>query len=100
MQEIGILNGMKGKIPGDFSIIAVNVDGMGSAEALKKFVEEENIWFKIGIDSDGSIAKRYGVYLLPTSFLIDRNFMVRFKFVGPVLEEDLLKKIEEVEWSN
>jgi|YelNatPaOPRAMG01_1025707.scaffolds.fasta_scaffold131626_2 peroxiredoxin len=98
MQEIGILNGMKGKISENFSILAINVDGMGSIERLKKFVNEENIWFKICIDRDGSITRRYGVYSLPTSFLIDKNFMIRFRFLGPILnDEDLFKKVKEIE---
>jgi len=97
MQELGILNGMKEKIPEDFSIFAINVDGINSMEKLVKFVSEENIWFKIGVDRDGSITKKYGVYSLPTSFLIDRNFMIRFRFLGPVLnEKDLFRKIEEI----
>ncbi len=95
--EIGILKDMEKRFPPDFSIIAINVDGMNSIEELKEFIEKENLWFRVVIDQDGSIASRYGVYSLPTSFLIDKNFMVRFRFMGPILNENyLLKSISQL----
>jgi peroxiredoxin len=48
------------------------------------------------LDPDGKIAKRYGVYAIPTNFLIDRQGIIREILVGEVFKEekfirDLLK---------
>lgn len=97
LTQMGILKDMKKNLPDNFSIFAVNVDGMVSKDRLKRFIKEEDIWFRIALDPDGSIVRRYGVYSLPTSFLIDKNFMIRFRFLGPILSADnILKRVSEL----
>lgn len=97
MAELSLLKNMKEKFPQDITAIAINVDGKGVVDTLKKFIEEEGIWFKVGVDEDGGISAKYGVASLPSSFIIDRNFIIRLRFVGPILdEEDLLKKLGEI----
>ena len=45
------------------------------------------------IDQDGRIGIDFGVYGVPETFLIDKEGKIRFKQIGPVTEEALLKTI-------
>lgn len=55
------------------------------------YVEQFGISYPNGVDEDGEIAIEYGVQGIPEKFFIDRNGLVRQKFVGP-LREDVLRE--------
>jgi cytochrome c biogenesis protein CcmG/thiol:disulfide interchange protein DsbE len=44
-------------------------------------------------DLDGRIAIDYGVYGAPETYLIDKNGVIRFKHIGPLTPEVLIKTI-------
>jgi peroxiredoxin len=77
-----------------FLVLAVNVKQ--SPEVALAFTAQLDITFPVPLDPDGKIAKRYGVYAIPTNFLIDRQGIIREILVGEVFKEekfirDLLK---------
>jgi cytochrome c biogenesis protein CcmG/thiol:disulfide interchange protein DsbE len=77
-----------------FLVLAVNVKQ--SAEVTLAFIAQLDITFPIPLDPDGKIARRYGVYAIPTNFLIDREGIIREILIGEVFREekplkDLLK---------
>jgi len=77
-----------------FLVLAVNVKQ--SAQVAESFTAQLDITFPIPLDPDGEIAKRYGVYAIPTNFLIDREGTIREILIGEVFREekvlrDLLK---------
>jgi peroxiredoxin len=77
-----------------FLVLAVNVKQ--SAEVALTFTAQLDITFPVPLDRDGNIAKQYGVYAIPTNFLIDREGIIRDILVGEVFREetvlrDLLK---------
>jgi peroxiredoxin len=77
-----------------FLVLAVNVKQ--SREVILAFTAQLDITFPIPLDPDGKMAKRYGVYGIPTNFLIDRQGIIREILVGEVFKEekvlrDLLK---------
>ena len=77
-----------------FLVLAVNVKQ--SAEVALAFTAQLNITFPVPLDTDGKMAKRYGVYAIPTNFLIDRQGVIREILIGEVFKEekvlrDLLK---------
>jgi len=77
-----------------FLVLAVNVKQ--SPEVALAFTAQLDISFPVPLDPDGKIAKRYGVYGIPTNFLIDREGTIREILVGEVFKEekfmrDLLK---------
>ena len=45
------------------------------------------------MDPEGRIGIDFGVYGVPETFLIDKEGKIRFKQIGPVTEEALLKTI-------
>lgn len=77
-----------------FLVLAVNVKQ--SAEVALAFTAQLDVTFPVPLDSDGKMAKRYGVYAIPTNFLIDRQGIIREILIGEVFREekplrDLLK---------
>jgi peroxiredoxin len=77
-----------------FIVLAVNVKQ--SAAVVEAFTAQLDITFPVLLDSDGKMAQRYGVYAVPTNFLIDRQGIIREIFMGEVFKEenflrDLLK---------
>jgi len=77
-----------------FLVLAVNVKQ--SAEVALAFTAQLDITFPVPLDPDGKMARRYGVYAIPTNFLIDREGTIREILIGEVFKEekvlrDLLK---------
>ena len=63
---------------------------------VEAFTAQLDITFPVLLDLDGKMAKRYGVYAIPTNFLIDRQSVIREISIGEVFKEekvlrDLLK---------
>ncbi len=74
-------------------IVAASVDK--DRNQLVGFVREYSIPFEVVHDADGSVARRYGVFRYPETFLIDRSGKVRFHLVGAVdwTDKTVLKAI-------
>lgn len=77
-----------------FLVLAVNVKQ--SAEVALAFIGQLDVTFPVPLDPDGDLARRYGVYAIPTNFLIDREGTIREILIGEVFREekplrDLLK---------
>jgi cytochrome c biogenesis protein CcmG, thiol:disulfide interchange protein DsbE len=77
-----------------FLVLAVNVKQ--SAEVALAFTAQLDVTFPVPLDPDGGLARKYGVYAIPTNFLIDRQGIIREILIGEVFREekplrDLLK---------
>jgi thiol-disulfide isomerase/thioredoxin len=59
--------------------IAVN---SGTDEEIKSFMSERNLSYRVINDSDGLLAKKFGVEVFPTTFIYDANDTLRFSEVG------------------
>jgi len=60
-----------------------------SLEDLSKYLKElGNPYTKIGIDTYGEASIEWGVYGLPETFIIDREGIVKYKHVGPLMKKD------------
>jgi len=77
-----------------FVVLAVNVKQ--SAQVAEAFTAQLDITFPIPLDPDGTLARKYGIYAIPTNFLIDQKGIIREILIGEVFREekplqDLLK---------
>jgi peroxiredoxin len=61
-------------------IIAVSIDK--SAEIVRNYLKRMPADFVILHDNNNDAASTYGVYSLPTNFLIDRNGIIKHRFIG------------------
>ncbi|MCL5110374.1 MAG: TlpA family protein disulfide reductase [Chloroflexi bacterium] len=67
------------------------VDQHEAADTVKRFVDEFQLTFPVGVDADGSLFARYGVQFIPTSFVVDKNGVVRFMKVGQ-MDRDTIRR--------
>jgi thiol-disulfide isomerase/thioredoxin len=64
----------------DFEIVAVNLDE--DVADAKKFLAEHAVHFPVALDPSGDVPKSFGLIGMPTSYLIDRNGVVRLSYQG------------------
>lgn len=57
------------------------------SDAQQWLAQNGNPYKLVGFDGDGSTAINWGVYGTPETFIIDKNGIVRYKYVGPVSDE-------------
>jgi peroxiredoxin len=69
----------------------VAIDQHEAADTVKRFVDEFRLTFPVGIDGDGSLFARYGVQYIPTSYVVDKNGVVRFMKVGQ-MDKDTIRR--------
>ncbi len=66
--------------PKGLTVIAINVDkGGGAADA---FLKDYPPVFKIAFDPSGAVAESYGVWTMPSSYLIDKKGNLRYAHKG------------------
>lgn len=64
-----------------------------TANALAFFDELGNPYDAVGVDPRQRVSIDWGVYGVPETFLVDRDGMVRKKFIGPINEERLQAEV-------
>lgn len=79
----------------------LEIVALASAEGpddVKGFLSKMQLGFPILLDADGSNTKRWKVFALPTTFLLDAKGRVRYVLTGPVEwdEGEALKIIESM----
>jgi peroxiredoxin len=67
-----------------FVVLAVNVKQ--SPQVAEAFAAQLDVTFPILIDGDGKVAQSYGIYSIPTNFLIDRQGIIREICVGELFK--------------
>jgi peroxiredoxin len=89
-----VYQGWAGKPP---SVVILAIDVKESLSKVRSFMEDYNLSFPALLDSDGSVAEKYGVRAIPTSFFIDKDGIVQDVKIGSfqsVAEiEDSLRKV-------
>ncbi len=68
-------------------------------EDAREFLQEFGITYPAIRDETGEIMLKYHMVGLPTTFFIDRNGIVRSKFVGPFLGREGVKELERRIWA-
>ncbi len=84
---------------GDDALIVLGVAGPGTGqeqdeEGIKAFLEENGYTYPVVMDTTGELFMQYGVYSLPTTFMIDRDGNV-FGYISGSLTEDMMHSIIE-----
>ena len=77
-----------------FEIIAISVDT--DLRAADKFLDSYEINFQVAIDTDGSVAEKYALPGMPSSFLLDRDKKVIATHKG-FRKSDFAKIKKEIE---
>ncbi len=56
-----------------FSVVAINIDEASNLEAVKKFVQDNNITFPVLLDPNSTLSPALGLAGYPESFIVDRS---------------------------
>jgi len=63
----------------------------------KKFLTQlGNPYKSIGADRNGRVTIDWGVYGYPETFIIDKIGYIRYRHIGPIMEDDLTHKIRPI----
>lgn len=76
-----------------FKIIAVSLDT--DVKALEDFLKNNKVSFLVLSDKNGNVGYSYNVLAIPTSFLIDKDFIIRKIYIGVLSEKNFKKDLEK-----
>jgi peroxiredoxin len=65
----------------DLEVLAVSVDE-GGADAVGQFMRKNRFALPVLLNPDQSVARQYGTFKFPETYLIDREGFVRRKIIG------------------
>jgi peroxiredoxin len=74
-----LYNSMLGK---DFEMLAVSVDEGGAGE-VAPFIQKNRLNLPVLFDPGGVVARLYGTFKFPETYILDRAGVVRYKAIGP-----------------
>jgi peroxiredoxin len=80
-EEMPSMQRLKEKMS-DRAFVMLGVNSGEPAEDLAEFLKLVKVDFDILLDSDSAVTRRWKVFGLPTSFLIDRQGKVRYSLTG------------------
>ncbi|MBK7972381.1 MAG: TlpA family protein disulfide reductase [Deltaproteobacteria bacterium] len=63
-------------------VVAMNVDAAPAA-TIQQWVEKRKLGMEVLLDPNATIARRFGTYKFPETYLLDRDGKIQAKFVGP-----------------
>lgn len=63
-------------------LVVLGVDVKEKKKIVKRYVKKEKLPFPILLDTDGSVARNYGIRSHPVHFLIDRQGKIIGKVMG------------------
>lgn len=76
-------------------ILGVNSTVQDSEANARIFAREMDVTFPLLLDRDGAVTSRYLIQALPTTFILDRDGVIRTVVIGgPLSEATLRSKIE------
>ncbi len=84
------------KLNSESSLQIIGVNFKDKKENALKFLNDNgNPYDLLAKDEFGKYSINFGIYGIPESILIDENFMILKKFIGPITEKDyiFIKKI-------
>jgi peroxiredoxin len=65
-------------------LVVLRIDTKESLQTVAKFAEKESLTAPVLLDKAGKVGRLFGIWAHPTTYLIDRRGMVRYRTVGPV----------------
>jgi peroxiredoxin len=63
-------------------IVVLGIDQNEGADLVRSFLEGKGINYPILLDANAKVAGSYKVFMLPTTFFIDQEGMIRFRHYG------------------
>ena len=87
-KEVAALESLLHKY-GDRGLIACSVDVGESKDKVASFAADQRISYPLLLDPSSSAARQYGVTGIPTTYILDRSGVIRFRILGEITLEGL-----------
>ena len=75
----------------DKGLVVLVVDYGEKPAVIEKFMTDLNLSMTVPMDSDGKVTKAFGIGALPTTFLIDKEGIIRQKVIGAFASEEAIE---------
>ncbi|MEW5872601.1 MAG: redoxin domain-containing protein [Chloroflexota bacterium] len=75
-------------------LVVVGVNNGESEKAAGDFAAEVGVPFPILLDAQGEVGRAYQVNMLPITYLIDQQGMIRFRHIGQITETQLASYLD------
>jgi cytochrome c biogenesis protein CcmG, thiol:disulfide interchange protein DsbE len=72
----------------DRGVIVLGVSVDENPKTLQDFIQKYHISYPVGRDPEQSLAARYGTFLFPETYILDRRGLVAEKVVGAIDWDD------------
>ncbi|YAR63405.1 TlpA family protein disulfide reductase [Bacillus cytotoxicus] len=98
-QEMPDMEAFYKKHKEDIEILAVNYtvsERANGTEKVRQFAEEKGVTFPILLDTDISVTTRYKVITIPTSYFINTKGIIQDKFIGPMTQKEMEKRVAKL----
>ncbi|RXK14135.1 protein disulfide oxidoreductase [Halarcobacter mediterraneus] len=69
------------KVSKNYQVITIATQS-GNEKEIKKYLEKNNLTFKVVNDEDGFLTKQFNIKAFPTTFIYDKNQNLNFSEVG------------------
>ncbi|HYB21087.1 MAG TPA: TlpA disulfide reductase family protein [Thermodesulfobacteriota bacterium] len=63
-------------------LVFYRINTIESLETVRKFLEKESLQVPVLLDPSDQVERLFGVWAHPTSFLIDRKGLARYRIMG------------------
>lgn len=87
-KEVAVLDAIYRKYR-DKGVVPCSVDVGESRDKVDSFAADQRISYPLLLDPASSAAKQYGVTGIPTTYILDRSGVVRFRILGEITLEGL-----------
>ena len=77
-------------------LVVLGINLSENAQTVKGFVKEYKLTFPILLDNDSTVADRYGIDPIPSTFFVDKEGIVQDIHIGELDKETLDKYIKEI----
>jgi thiol-disulfide isomerase/thioredoxin len=65
-------------------VIFIGVDDRESAQLVSVWAKQKGVKFRLALDADGKVEERYDIRAIPTTFVLDRNGVIRYRQVDQI----------------
>ena len=80
------------KLSNESGIKLIGINYKDKNTKTKKWLKElGNPYAKVGIDKDGNIGIDWGLYGIPETYVVDKNGIIKYKYVGPITKKTYKK---------
>ena len=89
------------KLSNEPGIKLIGINYKDKSTIAKKWLNEMgNPYSKVGVDRNGRIAIDWGLYGIPETYVVDKNGIVQYKYIGPITKKTYKKFYSQIKSLN